>query len=192
MAKAANWKKIKTEYITTDTSYRKLAEKYGIHYKVISERGKAEGWVELRAQHRNKTITKALDIISDRQADQMAGLVTQAAEALLVQAMTAIGQLDRPVTTHKHTIEQDGEKTTTEWEELATTAGAVNVAAVRHLATALKDISQVLGLKTELDRKEQEARIAALRQKSMTGDGDDDETGVVLLPPRKGEEADDG
>ena len=192
MAKAANWKKIKTEYITTDTSYRKLAEKYGIHYKVISERGKAEGWVEMRAQHRNKTITKALDIISDRQADQMAGLVTQAAEALLVQAMTAIGQLDRPVTTHKHTIEQDGEKTTTEWEELATAPGAVNVAAVRHLATALKDISQVLGLKTELDRKEQEARIAALRQKSMTGDGDDDETGVVLLPPRIGEEADDG
>lgn len=192
MAKAANWKKIKTEYITTDTSYRKLAEKYGIHYKVISERGKAEGWVELRAQHRNKTITKALDIISDRQADQMAGLVTQAAEALLVQAMTAIGQLDRPVTTHKHTIEQDGEKTTTEWEELATAPGAVNVAAVRHLATALKDISQVLGLKTELDRKEQEARIAALRQRSMTGDGDDDETGVVLLPPRIGEEADDG
>ena len=192
MAKAANWKKIKTEYITTDTSYRKLAEKYGIHYKVISERGKAEGWVEMRAQHRNKTITKALDIISDRQADQMAGLVTQAAEALLVQAMTAIGQLDRPVTTHKHTIEQDGEKTTTEWEELATAPGAVNVAAVRHLATALKDISQVLGLKTELDRKEQEARIAALRQRSMTGDGDDDETGVVLLPPRIGEEADDG
>ena len=192
MAKAANWKKIKTEYITTDTSYRKLADKYGIHYKVISERGKAEGWVELRAQHRNKTITKALDIISDRQADQMAGLVTQAAEALLVQAMTAIGQLDRPVTTHKHTIEQDGEKTTTEWEELATAPGAVNVAAVRHLATALKDISQVLGLKTELDRKEQEARIAALRQRSMTGDGDDDETGVVLLPPRIGEEADDG
>ena len=192
MAKAANWKKIKTEYITTDTSYRKLAEKYGIHYKVISERGKAEGWVELRSQHRTKTITKALDIISDKQADQMAGLVTQAAEALLVQAMTAIGQLDRPVTTHKHTIEQDGEKTTTEWEELATTAGAVNVAAVRHLATALKDISQVLGLKTELDRKEQEARIAALRQRSMTGDGDEDETGVVLLPPRMGEEADDG
>ena len=172
MAKAANWKKIKTEYITTDTSYRKLAEKYGIHYKVISERGKAEGWVELRAQHRNKTITKALDIISDRQADQMAGLVTQAAEALLVQAMTAIGQLDRPVTRHKHTIEneEDGEKTTTEWEELATTAGAVNVAAVRHLATALKDISQVLGLKTELDRKEQEARIAKLRKEAEKDD----------------------
>ena len=177
MAKAANWKKIKTEYITTDTSYRKLAEKYGIHYKVISERGKAEGWVELRAQHRNKTITKALDIISDRQADQMAGLVTQAAEALLVQAMTAIGQLDRPVTTHKHTIEQDGEKTTTEWEELATTAGAVNVAAVRHLATALKDISQVLGLKTELDRKEQEARIANLRRQAEKDD--DGGAGVI-------------
>ena len=191
VAGVADWQAIKTEYITTDTSYRKLADKYGIHYKVISERGKAEGWVQLRSQHRAKTITKALDIISDKQAAQVAGLVTQAAEALLDQAVKAIGQLDRPVTIHKHTIEQDGEKTTTEWEELSAAPGAVNVAAVRHLATALKDISQVLGLKTELDRKEQEARIAALRQRSMTGDGDDDETGVVLLPPRIGEEADD-
>ena len=67
-----DWKKIKTEYITTNTSYRKLAEKYGVHYKVISERGKAEKWVELRSQHRDKTFTKAMEQISDRQADQMA------------------------------------------------------------------------------------------------------------------------
>ena len=172
---AANWKKIKTEYITTDTSYRKLADKYGVHYKAVSQKGKAEGWVELRAEHRAKTITKALDIISDKQATQVAELVTQAAESLLGQAVKAIGQLDRPVTVHKHTIEQDGEKTTTEWEELSTAPGAVNVAAVRHLATALKDISQVLGLKTELDRQEQEARIANLRkqaEKDVAG-GDD-------------------
>ena len=166
----ADWQAVKAEYITTDTSYRRLAEKYGIHYKVISERGKAEGWVELRSQHRAKTITKALDIISDKQATQVAELVTQAAEALLGQAVKAIGQLDRPVTIHKHTIEQYGEKTTTEWEELSDAPGAVNVAAVRHLATALKDISQVLGLRTELDRQEQEARIANLRRQAEKDD----------------------
>ena len=166
----ADWQAIKTEYITTDTSYRKLADKYGIHYKVISERGKTEGWVQLRSHHRAKTITKALDIISDKQATQVADLVTQAAEALLGQAVKAIGQLDRPVTIHKHTIEQDGEKTTTEWEELSDAPGAVNVAAVRHLATALKDISQVLGLRTELDRQEQEARIANLRKQAEKDD----------------------
>ena len=43
-----DWLKIKTEYITTDTSYRKLAEKYGVHYQTICSRSKAEGWVLLR------------------------------------------------------------------------------------------------------------------------------------------------
>ena len=47
-------------------------------------------------------------------------------------------------------------------------------------------------LRSELDKQEQEARIAALRQKSMTGDGDDDDTGVILLPPRIGEVVEDG
>ena len=40
----ADWNAIKTEYITTDTSYRKLGEKYEINYKVIADRGKAEKW----------------------------------------------------------------------------------------------------------------------------------------------------
>mgnify|MGYP002512652734 CR=1 FL=1 len=50
--------------------------------------------------------------------------------------------------------------------------GAVNVAGVRHLATALKDIAGVLGLETELDRQEKEARIAALRAKAAAQDAD--------------------
>lgn len=172
-----DWQQIKTEYITTDTSYRKLAQKYGVGYQAICKRSKDEGWIALRDQHTNKTVTKALEIIRDKQATQVAELVTQAAESLLGQAVKAIGQLDRPVTVHKHTIEQDGEKTTTEWEELSTAPGAVNVVAVRHLATALKDISQVLGLRTELDRQEQEARIANLRKQAEKDDTND--TGVI-------------
>ncbi len=40
-----DWSKIKAEYITgTDTSYRKLAEKYGIHESVITKRAVAEKW----------------------------------------------------------------------------------------------------------------------------------------------------
>ena len=32
-----DWLKIKTEYITTDISYRKLAEKYGVSNTVITD-----------------------------------------------------------------------------------------------------------------------------------------------------------
>ena len=36
----ADWQAIKTEYITTDTSYRKLAEKYGVSRVQIGTVGK--------------------------------------------------------------------------------------------------------------------------------------------------------
>ena len=89
----ADWQAIKTEYITTDTSYRKLAQKYGIHYKVISERGKAEKWVELRSQHKDRTLTKTLNKISNKQTDKMSR-IDDLADQLLVKLEQAITELD--------------------------------------------------------------------------------------------------
>ena len=111
----------------------------------------------------------------------MADLMTQAATALLRKAMAAIGQLDRPVTSHKEVLEEGDLKTTTEWETLSVEPGAVNVVGVRHLATALKDIAGVLGLETELDRQEKEARIAALRSKAAAQEGDSQDDGEIRL-----------
>ena len=46
----ANWKEIETEYITKGTSYRKLADKYGLDQATIARRGKKEDWVSKRKQ----------------------------------------------------------------------------------------------------------------------------------------------
>ena len=46
------WDKLRNEYVTGDTSYTKLAEKYGVNVKRICERGKAESWVKQREQYR--------------------------------------------------------------------------------------------------------------------------------------------
>ena len=43
---AVDWLALKTEYITTDTSYRKLAKKYGVTAQAIYYKGKAEEWVK--------------------------------------------------------------------------------------------------------------------------------------------------
>ena len=66
----ADWQSIKTEYITTDTSYRKLAQKYGIDSAVIGRRAKNEEWVNLRQQYIDKTQTKTIDAISNQQVDR--------------------------------------------------------------------------------------------------------------------------
>lgn len=55
-----NWEKIKTEYITTDISTRKLAEKHHTTQGEISKRCSKEKWVELRKDHRYKVTSKAV------------------------------------------------------------------------------------------------------------------------------------
>lgn len=171
----ADWKKIKTEYITTDTSYRKLAQKYGVHYKVISERGKAEKWVELRAQHRDKTLTKAVERISDRQADQMAR-IHGLADQLLDKVEQAIAELDRAIIVRKTKVETNDGEETTEVRE-AVVGGIVDRAGLKQIASALKDIKEVKMLPSDLDRQEQEARIANLRKHA---EKDDDDTADVI------------
>jgi hypothetical protein len=158
----ADWQAIKTEYITTDTSYRKLAQKYGVNVTNIAKKASAEGWVEQRKQYANETQSKTLAKISQQEANRAARIHTVADKLLLkIESMV---DSDRPLDTK----------------------------GIRALTAAVKDLKEIQSVKSELDKKEQEARIAALKQKSMTGDGDDDDTGVILLPPRIGEAGNDG
>lgn len=183
----ADWQTIKTEYITTQTSYRKLAQKYGIHYKVISERGKDEGWVELRSQYRDKTLTKTLDKISNNQSDKMAR-IDKLTDKLLDKLEKAIEELDLQLAKHTDktkTIEYNNDRrpdkptreVVHEEEKLLEVKSIVDRQGLKQIASALKDIKEVKMLRSELDRQEQEARIANLRKQA---DKDDDDTADVI------------
>lgn len=134
----ADWQAIKTEYITTNTSYRKLGDKYGIHYKVISERGKDEGWVELRSQHRDKTLSNTLNAISNNQVERAANLIS-VADKLLEKVKSLL----------------DGDS-----EVLRDTQS------MKHISGVLKDIKEIQMIRSEADMREQEARIANLRKQA--------------------------
>lgn len=192
----ADWQAIKTEYITTDTSYRKLAQKYGIHYKVISDRGKDEKWVELRSQYRDKTLTKTLDKISTKQADKMAR-IDQLTDKLLDKLEQAISELDLQI--YKHTdktkvIEYNNDRrpdkptkeTIHEEEKLLEAKSIIDRQGLKQIASALRDIKEVKMLRSELDRQEQEARIANLQKQAQKEDTQADSIEVVFLA---GEEA---
>jgi len=180
--------KIKTEYITTDTSYRKLAEKYGIRYATIQKWGKEENWPEMRNQWRIKTVSKAVEKIGDKQAKQ-AAKVNTLADKLLVKLEQAIDELNLQVTTHKIKTEHGSTEETTEFR-VAVPGGTVDRAGLAQLTNALNKLQVIKGEITELERREREARIDALRRSSMTADGDDDDTGIILLPPRREADAD--
>ena len=134
----ADWQKIKTEYITTDTSYRKLAEKYGVHYNAIANRSKQEGWISQRNQHCDKTMTETLDAISKQQVDRAANLIS-VSDLLLAKVKSLLEETP---------------------ELLALPQS------LKHLSGVLKDIKEVQMLKSDADMREQEARIANLRKQA--------------------------
>lgn len=133
----ADWKAIKTEYITTNTSYRKLAEKYNISRIQIGNVGKREGWVELRRQHLAKTLAKTIDAISDKQVERAAKLVF-VADILLEKVKSLI---------------ETGE-------------ALKDTQSIKHISGVLKDIKDIQMIRSEADMREQEARIENLRRQA--------------------------
>ena len=141
----ADWQAIKTEYITTDISYRKLALKHGVSYQAICHRSKEEGWIGLREQHTNNTVSKTLDIISDQQVERATKLQS-VADKLLKKI-----------------------------EAMADSVGTAKD--LRALSAAMKDLKEIQGVKSDLDRQEQAARIANLRKQAA--DKDDNSADVI-------------
>lgn len=81
-----NWEEIKTEYITTSVSQRKLAEKHGVSYCSLKDRSVKEGWVSLREQYRRKTLAKALSKASSKEANRLSKLMDTTTKAIDVIA----------------------------------------------------------------------------------------------------------
>lgn len=191
-----DWLKIKTEYITTDTSYRKLAEKYGLHYNAIANRAKQEDWVEKRNQFRIKTVTKTVDKIVEKKARQ-AAKVGDLADKLMVKLEQAIEELDQTVVTHKTKIRdvQYGDPTARgkptrevikEEEELIAVETVIDRGGLRLLSAALKDLKFIKDEISDLERREREARIELLRKQS---DKDTDIANEIEVVFMAGEEA---
>lgn len=144
----ADWAAIKTEYITTDTSYRKLAQKYGVNHTNVAKKAKAENWVEQRKQFATKQQAKTLEKISQQEANR-AAKIHSVADKLLMKI-----------------------------EAMADSSRPMNSKDLRALTAAIKDLKDIQNVRSDADRREQEARIANLRRQA---EQDDHEDGPKLI-----------
>ena len=136
----ADWKKIEAEYITTDTSYRKLADKYGVDQATIARRAKKHDWVSKRQHHADKTQAKILTADTQRKVDRTARLMT-VADKLLKKVEQAVDH-----------------------EEL------MSANAIKNLSEALRNIKEAQMIKSDKDLLEQDARIAKLQKEAQKAD----------------------
>ena len=138
----ADWQKIKTEYITTDTSYRKLAQKYGLDQATIAQRGKKEDWVGIRKQKASETQAKIIDAVETRKVDRATRLQSVADKLLdKVEALVETGDLV-----------------------------LMNSQSMKHISGVLKDIKEIQMIRSDADMREQEVRIKKLQKEAEQED----------------------
>lgn len=180
-----DWTKIKTEYVTTDnSSYRKLAEKYGIPLGTICKRAKRENWPVLKQQSYDKKVTKTIASVEDKQVKKLERILT-ITDKLLDKIETAVDELDlqlRKKIEKVKEIEYNNDvrpdkptkETIHEIEEVAEVRTIIDRKGIQELASAIKSLKEVQMLKSELDEQEQKARIDKLRKDGWSGLGEDD------------------
>ena len=138
---ACDWTKIKTEYITdSKSSYRKIAEKYGVSFNTLQCRAKKEGWADLKRQAQDKITKKTIDKDIEKKVDRATRRM-DVTEKLLNKVEEAI-------------------------EELSTAGIVLNAQALKQISGTLKDIKEVHGVKSDRDVREQEARIRNLEKQA--------------------------
>ena len=148
----ADWKAIKTEYITTDTSYRELAKKYGVGASTLFARASKEKWVEQKEQHQSKAVAKTLNAISNKQADRAAKLI--GVSDILLDKVKALLEAD---------------------EELL-----VDTSIMKDVSVILKNLKDIQMIRSDADLREQEARIEKLRKEAKEESGNKEPIKVIL------------
>ena len=137
---AADWAKIEAEYITTDTSYRKLADKYNVDQATIARKAKKEDWVSKRQQHISTTQAKVLAADVQQKVDRASRLKNVADK--LLDRVEDIVEYDQHLT----------------------------ASAIKNLSDALKNIKEAQMIRSAEDIEEQQARIAKLKKEVQDDD----------------------
>lgn len=182
-----DWKRIKAEYIAGGTSYRKLAEKYGVKLSALRNVAEKEKWVELKTQAQHKTNTKIVDSVSKQEAQKAIdklSRVSDLTDKLLDKLEQAIEELDiqlykdvkkTKVIEYNNELRPDKptKETIYEEEKVSEVKTIVDRSGLKAIASSLRDIKEIQMLKSDLDKQEQEARIAKLQREAQEDDAKD-------------------
>lgn len=125
-----DWRRVKADYIAGGTSYRKLADKYGVSFNTLKKRATEEQWYELRQQKDHNVTTRIVNVVSEKEIQKAVDII-DVADKLLAKATEL---MEMPLTTQSF----------------------------KQLTSALKDLKEIKGYKTDADVREQEARIKKL------------------------------
>lgn len=132
----ANWKKIKAEYIRGGTSQRKLAKKYDVPLGTLQKIAAKEKWCDKRKQSECREDAIITESIAEENASK-ALKIYDVADKLLDKINATLDEIE-----------------------------ILDSQSIKHFTSALKDIKDIKGIKSDIDLKEQNARIDKLRKEA--------------------------
>lgn len=156
---AADWKKIKAEFIRGGVSYRKLADKYGVSFSTIQKVGASEKWTDLRKKSGRRAEEKTVELIASQEAEKAVDIEDTLREAAMILAGKIIDGLS------------DGTY--------------VKASDVRDVTIAMKNLREIAGARARKDLGEQQARIDKLRHDTQDKDAGDNEIRIVISDTAK-------
>lgn len=131
-----DWLAIRNEYINTNISYRKLAEKHKISFSTLEKKARVENWKDERDKQGDNIATKVRQKTADKIVNNEVNRIdkilntTDTAHEKVVQALDQL-------TLH---IDMFGKSHNTD---------KINVGDLRKLVATLKDIKDVVGVKDD-------------------------------------------
>lgn len=163
-----DWLTIKTEYINSNISQRKLAEKHGVSFNTLKERANKEQWAMLKKSQHNKIAKKTQqhieNVIIKKEINKIEKL-SDLVDELLIKTEQAISELDRTMITNKQRIKK------IEYND--------KKAPGRTSKEIIEDKEEVVVVKTMIDRKGLLNVSASLKNikdiMAFTGDDIDEE-----------------
>lgn len=150
-----NWVKIRNTYLSTNTTYSALAEKYGVSESTLSKRAREERWREKREEQRKKIAKKlqekTAENLAEKEANRMAR-ISDAADELLEKIRLATQQLDMYLAKDKRKYTQQVRDKTTgkvlyvdveEEKVKSVKTDRIDKAGLKQIASALKDLKDI-------------------------------------------------
>lgn len=130
------WDAALTDYISDpDSSYRKIAAKYGMSPSAVSDRARRGNWPALKEAQQRKLILKASNRVIDSSARRLARML-EVSDQILAQIEAIVGDPTQ----------------------------RIDPQSLKQITGAMKDLKEIQMIRSALDDREQKARILHLER----------------------------
>lgn len=162
---AQDWKGIRLGY-SQGMTQAELQKKYGVAASTLRRRIRSEGWVRTEKAKVQEGEPAGSDFPPYTRIDPRMERVDALADAMLGCLERAVKELDMVTQNVREKAKlEDGAEMVTDFERLLPEEkGIIDRGGLKQLTGVLKDIKDVLTLRSDADTREQEARIAKLQR----------------------------